>query len=170
MSNYIDICSVLLISFVSFIVIRPTYSILTSLTVFVIRPTSEMQVYYYSYTIAGYRYMQVEYCQATNAMSYKLVIVWACFAQNKNYLGWRLYCSAMYRPTCFVNCSRRITAALPIKLEFSNLFSLFIADFKLFLFHLAAQVLNSWVVNVSRSILIPRYVLQVRKSCRTSKR
>src|SRR6218665_2480 len=83
MSNYIDVCSVLLISFVSFIVIRPTYSILTSLTVFVIRPTSEMQVYYYSYTIAGYRYMQVEYCQATNAMSYKLVIVWACFAQNK---------------------------------------------------------------------------------------
>src|SRR6218665_1872369 len=43
------------------------------------------------------------------------------------------------RPTCFVNCSRRITAALPFKLDSSNLFSLLIADFKLFLFHLAAQ-------------------------------
>ena len=113
--------------------------------------------------------MQVAYCQATNAMagatnlsSYGLVL------RKVKLPRLAFICSTMY--TCFVNCSRRITAALPFKLDSSNLFYLLIADFKLFLFHLAAQVLNSWFVNVSRSILITRYVLPVRKSCRTSKR
>jgi len=104
---------------------------------------------------------------ATNLSSYGLVLR-KIKLPRLPFICSRLQCTC--RPSCFVNCSRRITAALPIKLESSNLFSLFIADFRLFLFHLAAKVLNSWVVNVSRSILITHYVLPVKKSCRTSKR